>query len=71
MEIKFINKLLSFIGYYKIKASVKKKIHEKRIKKRDLQKINSLKQYINGINKRILPPIKTQNNIMFVLLQKE
>lgn len=67
MEIKFINKLLSFIGYYKIKASVKKKIHEKRIKKRDLQKINSLKQYINGINKRILPPIKTQNNIIVSL----
>ena len=65
MKSQTIQKLLSTVGYYHVKSTIKKQIREYSIRRHDARRIRKMQREINNITHRILPlPVEKLNIVV-------
>lgn len=65
MKSQAIQKILSAVGYYRVKAAIKKRIQECTVRRHDARRIRRMQREINNITHRILPlPIEKLNVVI-------
>ena len=67
MRSQTIQKILSAVGYYRVKTAIKKRIHERSIRRHDERRIRIMQLEINSITHRILPLPNESLNIVVTL----